>query len=151
VTAYIPRRAARVLVVDGGGRLLMFRGFDPARPQHRYWFTVGGGIDAGESMVDGAVRELHEETGLRLCAADLGEPVFHDVTRYPFGGDWYQQEQDFYLVRVDTLEVRVDGFEQMERESIDGYRWWTAAELASTTERYYPEELPALLARLVGR
>ncbi len=150
MTAYIPRRAARVLLVDGAGRLLLFRGFDPARPEHRYWFTAGGGIDAGESMVQGAVRELYEETGLRLDPEALGEPVYHEVTRYPFGGDWYQQEQDFYLVRVDSWEVRVDGFGEDERRSIDGYRWWSVAELAATDERYYPAGLPALLAGLVG-
>ncbi len=44
----IPRRAARVLLLDGAGRVLLLRGFDPAMPEHRYWFTVGGGLDDGE-------------------------------------------------------------------------------------------------------
>ncbi|TML29501.1 MAG: NUDIX domain-containing protein, partial [Actinobacteria bacterium] len=63
MTEAIPRRASRVLVVDEAGRVLLFHGFDPARPEHGYWFTVGGGLDPGESAVQGAVRELFEETG----------------------------------------------------------------------------------------
>ncbi|MDT4989246.1 MAG: hypothetical protein QOI74_3340, partial [Micromonosporaceae bacterium] len=68
------RRAARVLLLDAAGRLLMLRGHDPARPDHRYWFTVGGGIDDGETPVGAAVRELFEETGLRIAPDALGEP-----------------------------------------------------------------------------
>jgi len=144
-----PRRAARILLVDGADRLLLFHGFDPARPAHRYWFTAGGGLEPDEPAAEGAVRELAEETGLRLTASELGEPVWRDVTEYPFDGRRYRQEQDFFLVRVSAWEVRTDGFEQVERESIDGHRWWTIEELESTAERFYPDDLPALLRRLL--
>lgn len=146
----IPRRAARVLLIDAIGRLLLLRGFDPARPGHRYWFTVGGAVDAGESLAGGAARELREETGLVLDPAALGEPVWHEVTEYPFDGVWYRQEQDFFVARVHSWEVRVDGFDAVERRSIDGYRWWSLGELDDTRERYYPAELPALLRSVVG-
>jgi 8-oxo-dGTP pyrophosphatase MutT (NUDIX family) len=144
----IPRRAARVLLVDGAGRLLMFHGFDPARPAHHYWFTVGGGLEPGEPAAVGAARELAEETGLRMTAAQLGGPVWREVTEFPFDGRWYRQEQDFFLVQVPAWEVVTDGFDAVERDSIDGYRWWTIEELESTTERFYPSDLPDLLRRL---
>lgn len=146
----IPRRAARVLLVDGAGRVLMFHGFDPARPTHHYWFTVGGGLEPDEPAPAGAARELAEETGLRLTAAQLGGPVWREVTEYPFDGEWYRQEQDFFLVRVPAWEVVTDGFDAVERDSIDGYRWWTIEELEATTERFYPVDLPALLRRVLG-
>ena len=38
----IARPAARVLVMDAAWRVLMLHGHDPARPDHWYWFTVGG-------------------------------------------------------------------------------------------------------------
>jgi hypothetical protein len=37
------RRAGRVLVIDPDGRVLLLQGFDPAVPQRRFWFTIGGG------------------------------------------------------------------------------------------------------------
>jgi ADP-ribose pyrophosphatase YjhB (NUDIX family) len=146
----IPRRAARVLLLDAVDRVLLFRGFDPARPSHRYWFTVGGGLEHDEPAAEGAARELAEETGLALAPERLGAPVGREVTEFPFDGRRYRQEQEFFVVRVPAWEVDTAGFNDIERGSIDGHRWWTIEELESTSERYYPLDLPALLRRLVG-
>jgi 8-oxo-dGTP pyrophosphatase MutT (NUDIX family) len=143
-----PRRAARVLLVDAAWRVLMLRGCDPARPHHRYWFTVGGGLDAGETPAEGAARELFEETGLRVAPEAMGEPVHRDVIEFPFDGRRYRQEQDFFLLQVDSWEVDFAGHDAIERATVDAYRWWTAGELRVTDERYYPPSLPDLLAEL---
>jgi 8-oxo-dGTP pyrophosphatase MutT (NUDIX family) len=146
----IPRRAGRVLLVDAAERVLLMRGCDPARPEHRYWFTPGGGLDAGETTAEGAARELFEETGLRVAAADLGEPVHREVTEFPFDGRWYRQEQDFFLLRVADWRVDVTGYNDVERRTVDAHRWWGLAELATAPERVYPPDLAELLARVLG-
>jgi 8-oxo-dGTP pyrophosphatase MutT (NUDIX family) len=146
----IPRRAARVLLIDGEGRVLMFRGFDPADPARRYWFTVGGGLDPGETAAEGAVRELREETGLHLGPDEVGRPVWHEVTNFPYDGRWYRQEQDFFLVRVGSLDVSVEGFDHEERRSIDGYRWWSVDDLVTTDEAIYPLGLSDLLREVAA-
>jgi 8-oxo-dGTP pyrophosphatase MutT (NUDIX family) len=150
VTEAIPRRASRVLLVDEAGRVLLLHGFDPARPDHGYWFTVGGGLDKGETPAQGAARELFEETGLRVRPDELGAPVWRDTTEFPFDGVWYRQEQEFFLVRVPAWEVDTAGFDEIERASVDGYRWWSAGELDATPDRFYPPGLADLLRSLVG-
>ncbi|SCG57854.1 NUDIX hydrolase [Micromonospora halophytica] len=150
MTVYTPRRAARVLLVDAGGRALLFSGRDPARPDHRYWFTPGGGLEEGETPAEGAARELAEETGLRLGPAELGDPVRSETVEFPFDGVWYRQEQEFFLVRVASWEVDTAGFDAIERASVSGHRWWTRDELATTDERYYPADLPVLLSRALA-
>jgi 8-oxo-dGTP pyrophosphatase MutT (NUDIX family) len=147
MTVFTPRQAARVLLLDGENRLLMFRGWDPARPEHRYWFTPGGGLGPDEEPAAGAARELAEETGLRVSPDELGKPVWREVTEFTFGGRWYRQDQQFFLLRIDAWEVDTAGFEAIERETIDGHRWWTMEELARTTERFYPADLPEVLRR----
>jgi len=145
----IPRAAARVLLVDAAGRVLMLRGHDPARPEHRYWFTIGGGLDDGEAPTEGAARELAEETGLRVAPEDLGAPVFHETTEFPFDGRWYRQEQDFFLLRVDSWEVDFAGHNAIEQATVDAYHWWSVDELRTATEKFYPDELPDLVERLL--
>jgi 8-oxo-dGTP pyrophosphatase MutT (NUDIX family) len=144
----ITRRAGRVLVIDAGGRILLLHGFDPARPEEPYWFTVGGGAQAGETLAEAAARELREETGICAEADELGEPVWHEVTDFSFDGTSYRQEQDFFQLRIGSAVVLTDGLDHEEAAVIDGHRWWTVAELESTTEPFYPRELPRLLRDL---
>jgi len=139
-----------VLLVDSTDRVLLFREFDPARPEHRYWLTPGGGMDEGESPAAGAARELAEETGLRLLPDELGEPVLRQVIEFPFDGRWYRQEQVFFLVRVPTWEVDTTGFTEVERACVDDHRWWTVEELDRTAETVYPDELTTILRRVLG-
>ncbi len=143
------RQAGRVLVVDTTGRVLLLHGFDPARPDEPYWFTVGGGAKPGESLAQAAARELREETGLVATAAELGDPVWHEVTEFGFDGRRYRQEQDFFLLRVRAPEISADGLDDEEAAVIDGHRWWSAAELEATIESCYPRELPRLLRSLL--
>ena len=142
------RRAARVVLVDGSDRTLLLRGGDPARPGLRWWFTPGGGLDDGETPAEGAARELFEETGLRVDPADLGEPVWHQVTHFSYDNRQYRQEQEFYVVRVPEWQIDTTGFDIEEQRTIDDHRWWSVAELEATAETVYPEELADLLRRL---
>jgi len=60
----IQRVAARVLPVSPDGEVLMLQDQDPAEPGVLRWGTIGGATDPGESLVDAAIRELFEETGI---------------------------------------------------------------------------------------
>jgi 8-oxo-dGTP pyrophosphatase MutT (NUDIX family) len=146
----LDRRAARVILVDRADRTLLLRGGDPARPDLHWWFTPGGGLDEGESPAAGAARELFEETGLRVEPAELGEPVWHQVTEFSYNHRRYRQDQDFYLFRVPEWQVDTAGFDAEEKLTIDAHRWWSAAELDATAEMVFPEDLAGLLRRLTA-
>jgi 8-oxo-dGTP pyrophosphatase MutT (NUDIX family) len=147
---FVPRRAARVLLVDEAGRILLFRGVDPGRPGEPYWITVGGGLDEGETPAEAARRELREEAGLDVPVAALGAPVHTEVTEFPFDNVWYRQEQEFFLVRSSGVVVDTSGFDEIERATIIEHRWWPVAELASATEPVYPDGLADLLRRVTA-
>ena len=145
MTEPIRRLAGRVLVIDDAGRVLLLHGFDPARPDRPYWFTVGGGAKEGETLAEAAARELGEETGLRASARQLGEPVWHEITEFSYQGRRYRQEQDFFVLRVPAAEVSAGRLDDEEAATVDDCRWWTAAELDAAAERFYPAELPGLV------
>lgn len=51
--------SVNVVVTNGAGDLLMIK-----RSDNDNWAIPGGAIDLGESMVDAAIRETQEETGI---------------------------------------------------------------------------------------
>lgn len=150
MTVPLERRAARVLLVDADGRILLQHCCDPAAPAAgSWWNTTGGGIDDGETPAQAAARELVEETGLRVDAAELGPVVHQRLTRFDFGGASYAQSEDYFLLRTAAFEAVPTAHSDLELVAVLGMRWWTLDELRSTAERVYPEELVVVLQRLV--
>jgi 8-oxo-dGTP diphosphatase len=76
------RIGAYGLCRDGDGRVLLVRASARSvRPGT--WFLPGGGIDHGEDPADAVVRELAEETGLRVAVAGPRAVVAEIVPRPP--------------------------------------------------------------------
>jgi 8-oxo-dGTP pyrophosphatase MutT (NUDIX family) len=148
------RRAARVLLVDGAERLLLFRAtLDPALVADGHdvcWFTPGGGVEAGETLAGAAARELREETRLVVAPADLGDPVAYSEGSATF--DWAsgRLRDDFFFLRVDAHDVDVSGFQAEEAAVILGHGWWPVPELSTTDALVFPLGLVALLEDLLA-
>lgn len=77
----------------------------------------GGKLEPGESPVDAAVREVEEEVGLRVDAADLREAGVIDYL-FPSKPEWSQQSHVFVTERW-SGELR--GSDELDA------RWFTVA------------------------
>lgn len=139
------REAARVLVFDARGRLLLARGHDRDAPQRHWWFTIGGGIMAGEGPRDAAVRELFEETGIRIRPESLEGPVAYRSAEFDFLALTARQDEWFYLARTTAVDLADEGWTDLEREVIDEQKWWDLDELeilaAAPAQEVYPRGL----------
>lgn len=145
------RRAARLLPVDPDRRVLLLQGFDPARPETLYWFTVGGELDPGETPAQAAAREAAEEVGLRVDADALGEPAWAGVAEFSFAGVDVRNVQDFFVARVEAFEPSRGGLDAEELATIRQARWWPLAELvahqaAGADDEVFPPDLGARLS-----
>ena len=143
------RQAARVVVLDRRGRTLLFRGGDPGRPEAgTWWFTPGGGLEAGETPVQAAVREVAEEVGLDVSGR-LEGPVWERDTAFEFEGLPVQQHEVFFLARLDLDGDRVvpdrRGWTDLELRSVLEQRWWTRTALTETSDLVFPDGLAARL------
>jgi len=138
------RATSRVLLIDPSGAALMFLqyGKDHAVPPR--WITPGGGVDPGESHDQAAIREVFEETGLRLESlpeAFLDEDFAPDQRWHPYQrGHWA-----WYDIRVGRFDPVRDGWTDEERADVVEWRWMTADELAADDHDVEPETLPGLL------
>jgi len=146
----IPREAARVVLVDTGNRVLLLEVEVSAAPEvTRWWFTPGGGLEAGEDARTGACREVLEETGLCLLPDDLGEVRHEQWIEFPFEGRRYRQHEVFFLVRVRPFCLDRSGWTAVEERNIVAHRWWPLTELAGTEETVYPAGLADLVASTI--
>jgi 8-oxo-dGTP pyrophosphatase MutT (NUDIX family) len=145
----VRRTTARVLPVRPDGKVLLLHGWDPLRPNTPYWFTIGGGVEAGETVTQAASRELREEVGILLPAESLGEPVATNTIEFEWGGCQIIQHQTFFAVGVDRVEVTFANQEELELATISDHGWWHSDELEATGQAAHVT-IPGLLRQAVS-
>ncbi|MFW6597474.1 NUDIX hydrolase [Propionibacteriaceae bacterium Y2011] len=144
------RRTARVIMVDPADRVLLFADSDPGLPAYGWWVTPGGGIDAGETAEQAAVREVAEETGAVITEDQLIGPLARRHVVHGYSDQVVDIDELFYGVRVDAFEVDITGHTVDEQLTLTGNRWWPRAELATTDAWLWPNCLPRLADRVAG-
>jgi ADP-ribose pyrophosphatase YjhB (NUDIX family) len=81
------RVGVSAVIVDGRGWLLLQQRSDGGQ-----WGLPGGSVEVGESVREAVIREVREETGLRVAVRRLvgvySDPV-RQVVRYPGGDVWH--------------------------------------------------------------
>ncbi|MFC7501706.1 NUDIX hydrolase [Nocardioides sp. CPCC 206347] len=147
------RTVARVLPVSSDSKVLLLLGCDPALPDVRYWFTIGGAVDPGESLAEAGVRELREETGIDVRAADLGEPFGTFEVEFAWDGRDYVNDSTLFAVALDETPVSFEGLDVLEAQSIFEARWWTPEELEDDGRAVDPrlmEQMRTAIAHVRG-
>lgn len=142
------RPTARVLLLDARDRILLMRGRLPGRldgPGN--WFTVGGGVEPGETYLDAAAREIREETG--IATFELGPVVWLREGPLDIPHPVMMVEQ-YIVARCEGEEPHRGGWQALEHELIDDIRWWTLEELKATEEVAHPVGLADLLGDILA-
>jgi len=143
------RRTARVLLFDPAGRILLMKGRLPSTPHAPgAWFTIGGGIESGESVAQAAAREIVEETG--FSGATLGPEVWYgEIVLSDRKGRPLLFKDHYVLAHCAGGPVSRDGWQALELEFVDDIRWWTLGELEGCEDPVYPAGLAGLLRDLL--
>lgn len=143
------RPTARVLLLDARDRILLMKGRLPGRAGPGNWFTVGGGVEPGETYLEAAAREIREETGIE--AFELGPVVWLRDGPLKIPHPVIMVER-YIVARCEGGEPHRGGWQALEHELIDEIRWWTLDELRLTDDLVFPPGLADLLPDvLAGR
>ncbi|MCW3820002.1 NUDIX domain-containing protein [Micromonospora sp. DR5-3] len=94
------------VVTDDAGRLLLARRGDNGR-----WSLPAGMVDPGEQPADALLREVYEETGVRVAIERIGGVATHPV-RYP-NGDTCEYLNVWFRCRAAGGVATADGDESV--------------------------------------
>jgi 8-oxo-dGTP diphosphatase len=136
------RRSARLVIIDPGGRLLLFKYHDERNPP--FWSTAGGELKPGEDYRTAAQRELKEETGFNVAVSQFlreREDVYAVARSDP--ARWIEQ---YFLVECyQSDEPSRAGWNDEEHATIQDWKWWSLPDMRSEPELFIPKWLPDLL------
>lgn len=130
------------LINDNNEFLIQKRGVNLKRHPGKWNFT-GGAVDAGESSVEGAKREVKEELGINI-----------DTLEFLLS---YRREHDFVDVWVGRTNADIEDLDTSDRE-VDEVRWVSFQELKNMINnnefvpsvKLYLELFEKLLEKLYG-
>jgi len=106
------------VIVDGDRVVLVRRGSEPSRGE---WSLPGGAVEVGETLEACVVREIREETGLRVTVGPIIE-VFDRIAHDP------DERVQYHYVLVDYLCWPAGGALQ-EGDDVDAVVWADVAQL----------------------
>lgn len=136
-----PRQAGRAILRDDAGRVLLIHF---VLPNMTFWATPGGGMEAGETPLAAAIREVREELGIDVA---LEGPVHKAVGIFEFEGVLIENTDHFFAGRWNGTP-RLIGATESESAALTAARWWTIDEIEKTREPVFPRDLAEVMRRL---
>lgn len=142
------RKASRLLVINPSQEVLLFRFVHKDGPLagQNYWATPGGGVEAGETFAVAAIRELREETGIKVDTVAAPIAARKVPLMLPCGETVLAIEQ-YYLVHAPDEALSKAEWTAHETQVMADHRWWSVNALRSTEETVWPQSLIDMLVK----
>lgn len=125
MTAPVLREAARAIVLDPDGRVMLLR-YDE---NGGFWATRAGHLNRRDPR-QAVIRELREELGVRHV--DFGPHLATRTKDHQVAGREVRQAEQYYLARVRPENVHPQS--AANPDNIQEWRWWSLAELTATSQ-----------------
>jgi ADP-ribose pyrophosphatase YjhB (NUDIX family) len=131
--------AVQAIILNAAEQVLLLSSPTKNRPDE--WQIISGALEAAETILAGALREVHEEAGSHIQVRPLGvvhAQTFHFDAHVP------------YMIGISYLLAYEGGEVQPGDDMRDAhYRWWSLEELTTATVRLHPSTPLWMLHRAV--
>jgi 8-oxo-dGTP diphosphatase len=137
------------MLFDEAGAILLIR-FVVSRAEGEFvfWALPGGEVEAGETEIEAAAREVREELGLELKVTG---PVYCDSNQFFHQGEMQDNVDFLFRVECGREAPRLIGFTSDEKEIMREIRWWSETEVEASQERIFPGNLAERMRELSAR
>lgn len=154
------RKSVRLLILNDKNETLLSRyeGLDIYEPGYApldsHWEVIGGGIDAGETLLEAAMREAYEESGLTADDLKVGPIIWQGQNEVVYNGEHLATHHTYMLAHL-TRDITADdiipkGLTEEELGFMVGFKFWSADELKTTTENIIPPALRVELPKIIS-
>jgi ADP-ribose pyrophosphatase YjhB (NUDIX family) len=113
-----------------------------------FWALPGGEIEAGETEIEVATRELREELGIGV---KVEGPVYRDANQFWHQGEMQDNVDFLFRAECGREEPRLIGFTSDEKEIMREIRWWSESEVEASEDRIFPANLAARMREMKGQ
>lgn len=138
------RNSIKILLINPEKQLLLMCAEDPKTRSKdgsyygRFWFPVGGQIEASETALQAATRELFEETGLQEHEVTFGPIVWFGEFEMILSGTLTRLKQQFIVAHTHQKSTSLQYLTEAEKCVIKQSRWFSLNEIRTHDEVIYP-------------
>ncbi len=148
--------SVRIILLNSKNELLLMCADDPktttlkGKYNGRFWYTVGGQIEDGESIEQAALREIYEETGIKREKVVLGPVVWFGEFDLILSGIATRLKQVFIVARTAENNFTLKNLTAEEQAVVQRLDWFSLQRIQTSTEVVYPVLLPKYLPDVIA-
>ena len=140
----VERQAVRVILLTPAQEILLM--LIPPDGGNSFWMTPGGGLKPGETIHQGAKRELQEELG--LSDITLGPLVWLRQHTFNWAERRLCQREQYHIAHVNRFQPFIS--DNIEAEYLSEFRWWPLATMVQSNERFTPLSLAGIVQKYLA-
>ncbi len=115
-----------------------------------FWCMIGGEIEAGESVLQAATRELFEETGIAAKDVNFGPIVWFGECDLILSGTPTHITQQFIVARTKAKTLSLANLTPGEAKVVKQLAHFSLHDIVNSDEIIYPVLLPAYLPNIIA-
>lgn len=116
----------------------------------RFWTPIGGQIEANETVLEAAEREVFEETGISREDIEFGPVIWFGEFDLILYGKPTHMKQKFIVARTKQKTISLNNLTQDESGKVKHLAWFSLDRIKSSGEIIYPILLPDYLPDIIA-